>query len=208
MSLFFNQPGVWLGWGLRTGEWTGEEIAAKVAGAGFKWVCQEFGDPNTQPTPDEVAALRSACHTHGLYYGIWEVNPQNLDVLQAATPNFWGINLEHHDPIYATLLPEFRAIHPTLPACVITNDDFDPAPFIKANVRAVPEAYQNANPQATPAAMVQRTKGLGYTYVFPVLGVWNGYPLSSYVRAGDGYSVYIAEEMLEADWGTAKTWNT
>jgi hypothetical protein len=199
---FFAQPGVFLAWGLRVGQWSAEQIAQKAVDAGFKWLALECPDEE-----DYVLELRQACGRHHLYFGIWEVTPTSLDVLERTKPNFWILNVESPGVQYETLLPEFRAKHPLLPAAVVTNGDFDTAPFIKANVKAIPEAYVVDNPQATPAAMVYRMRQQGYTYVFPCLGVYHDYPLANYRLAGNGWSVYSAEGMHDEDWTTAARWN-
>lgn len=207
---FFSHPGVFLAWGCRSGFEIGgtiEDVVARIADSGFKWIAQEIGDPVTEPTADELTRLRNACRVHGLYFGIWEVKPRTLDRLVAIRPNFWILNVESDHFDYGPLLRSFRVARPKLPAAVITNCDLDPAPFIAANVKAIPEAYEVDNPVATPENMVDRCRGLGWRVVFPCFGVFHGYELARYVRAGNGWSVYLAEEMSAADFDTAKLWN-
>jgi hypothetical protein len=208
MSQFFAQPGIFLAWGLLGGE-DPKTLVDHVADAGFKWIAQEFGDPTTQPSAAEISALRAECHARGVYYGIWQNRPRDLSILTAQTPNFWILNVESDGYDYSALIQEFRNAHPLLPAAVITNGDpiINFKPFIAANIKAIPEAYQNQDPNTTPQNMVNLMKGFGYTYVFPALGVYDGYPLSSYSRAGDGYSVYLYEGMTDADLVTAHSWN-
>lgn len=194
--------------GLKNGVWTPVELAQKMADSGLNWFAQEIGDSNTQPSDELISEFRSECHNYGLHWGIWEVSPRSLDNYHKYKPNFWLLNVESDFwDGYGSLLADFREEHPLLPAGVVTNCDFDAKPFIKYNIKCIPEAYQNVNSNATPANMVFRAKQMGYKVVFPVLGVWGGYALSKYSRAGNGYSVYYPENMSDADWATAKIWN-
>lgn len=216
MSLFFAQPGIFLAWSLINGD-DPKALVDKCADTGFKWIAVEYGDPATQPTNDEVVALRAECHARGLYAGLWQNRPRDLASLSfyknadgsAWLPNFWILNVESDPFDYTQLLTSFRAAHPTLPAGVITNGDpnVNFAPFIAHDIKALPEAYQNAG-GGTPQAMVDLMKSRGYTYVFPVPGVYDGYPASNYTLAGDGFSVYLYEGMTDADFATVKAWIT
>ena len=166
----FHTPGLFLAWGLKGGDLQPESLANRAADAGFKWVCQEFGDPNTEPNADVIARLRASCHARGIQFGIWEVTPRALDRLNAIKPNFWVLNVEDDYFDYGPLLSEFRATHPRLEAGVITNCGLNADPFIAHNVKAIPEAYTQDNPNATPQNMVNRCHEMGWKVAFPCLG--------------------------------------
>lgn len=202
MSLFFNLPGVFVDTGVVNNTWgDAEGLVSRCQASGVRWICLQVPDNDDQV----IAAVREAMKGRGMYFGIWEWNPTSLDLLNHVKPNFWVLNVEDRiaGANAAEILPEFRAQHPKLPAGIVTNCDFgDPKPWLAANIRGLPEAYQNDNPQATPLNMAYRMRKLGWHYVFPVLGCYHDYPLSNYKLDGqvNGFSVYLAEGMNPPDW--------
>lgn len=215
--MIFRFPGVFLTWGIRNAQWTPDAIAQKVHDHGFRWLAQEIGDPETEPPDAQIALLRAACHRLGLYFGTWEVSPRNLVNFNRYRPNLWVIDAESDEwPGYDNLLTELRKKHPLLPVGVSTDTAIDHKVFIKHNVKVLPQAYQVADSadlppddRHTPENMVGLCRRLGWRVVFPTLGAYHDYPLSDYALTWgndgvDGWSVYAAEMMTDADWLTAQ----
>jgi len=206
MTGVFRYPGMFFGWGIKSGDLDPVQAVNQCADAGFGWVAQEFGDSANEPSPDQITQMRATCHARGLHWAMWEVAPTSLERMLAVRPNMWILNVEAPGD-YDSLLADFRLRFPLLPAAVITNGDLDPRPFITRNIKIIPECYQQDDAGATPERMTALSREMGWRLSFPCLGVYHEYPLANYVRAGDGYSIYLAEEMQVTDWALARQWN-
>lgn len=203
----FSEPGLFFTDGLKSVLWQPENIIDQAADSGFKWVTQEIGDPATQPDDTVLDRMKGACRNRGLKWGIWEDKPRSLDNFNKYSPDLWILNVEDDYFDYGPLLRSFRLRNLLTPAGVVTNCGLNQKPFIRWNIKAMPEAYQQDPAHLTPATMVARCKQMGWRKVFPVLGMYHAYPLANYVLAGDGYSIYITEGMQTDDWLTAVNWN-
>lgn len=204
---FFRNPGMFLSWELKDNH--PAALVNRIADAGFKWIVHQYGDPVYWPGQYAVEMARETCWKRGLYWGGWSVGV-NQELLEMNRPNFWVFNVETDYTDYSATLRSIRLRHPLLPLGVVTDCGLTPAPFIRYNVKCLPECYQqDPDPQNhTPERMVARAKELGWRVVFPVLGVYHNFPLSDYRRAGDGWSVYLEGGMQPADWDTARKWNS
>lgn len=212
----FAEPGAFGAWGLANGQYAPAQLADLLKAHGFRWFCQQVGDPTVDPPDEKLAEMKAECHKRGLKYGVWEVDPKDASAIGHHKPDFYVANCEHRDPRWAELVPLLvAAAKPTkMPLGLVTNLDIDPKPWIAGNVKVLPEAYQmpepNGNPNATCPNMVGQARRMGWKKVFPCVGVYDGYPLAAYSLrwAGgkdgvDGWSVYLVEGMTAADWDTA-----
>jgi hypothetical protein len=155
-------------------------------------------------------------------FGLWSRPPHTQSVCDAILKygaSFYIANVEDPDDLAAFDPVAFRRRWPRLPCMVCTHFggfEYDrelARPYIEQGFTLLTECYLNENANATPAALNNRGRGLGWPGSCALLGVYTGalgrLPLSAYrdVIAPHPWSVYLFETMTEEDWATAKRWN-
>lgn len=182
-----------------------------------------------EPQRQLLPALREELHSRGLTFGLWEAEPQPGSGAQLANDaTALGASPDHYTAQAETprdweaIVADFRDAYPEMPAAVVTTfggigalegGGYDPAvakPVIDAGFYCLTESYQNANPQATPANLdFVATVKLGWPRSQPTIGVWGGYPASSYLGGWlpPDYWVWLAETMTSADWDSLRAHN-
>ncbi len=205
-DVLWSHPGMYVAWGLANGQFNAEQLAAHLEAMHYRWVTLEV-------TPDNLAYaadLAAAAARHNLRYGIWEVPGDAASAVQHVHDygaSFYIANIEGPFDA-ATFVPAFRAALPDVDAAVVTNfggidGPADAAPWIQGGFAAQPEAYQNDNPNATPSRVAFAAQQRGWAHSYPVLGTYHGYDAAQYVpdlaNFGEGFSVYLAEGISDAD---------
>lgn len=209
---------LYIAWGL-TNQFTPDEIAGRAQASGVKTLLLEI-TPENDPYH---AALKAACHSRGLAYGVWEASYMvSFESTQASVvryaPDCYLADIEEHFDA-ATWVPRFDGAFPGLPRALCATGGgletpADAAPWIK-NWDCTLQDY-----------LVHGTdplKGENFAY-------WRNFPLNSAgfyhipileVNAegsqsleaqlplvkpwGTSFGIYSAEYLTDADWQTLRS---
>lgn len=228
-SPWLNPPwlktGSYITWGFVTGEFTPEQIARKAYDHGYGWQSLE-GFPAVQGGLDNESyhdRLRTALHTLGLAYGIWERSDQMrvqqaVDIVRAHRPDFYEADIETFPLAIPDFPAQFATAFPGLPRRVLIAGMPDASfckPWIDAGWDCATQAYTGPNPQQTALNMDNdaRWRGWGLNasghHTWPVLEINadGGKPLAAQLPDvapwGRAIGVYADEFYTEADWEAA-----
>jgi hypothetical protein len=196
----WDSPGLWTAWGFAHGEWPASTLAARAAGAGFRWVALQAG----QHTAADAEAVRAA----GLKYVVWGLAP--FDAPTAA--DGCVVQVEDSEQYAAALaqLPKLGGAR----AVVTTFGGADTPELVgplalHASVALV-ECYRQDDPiHAQIGRMMGQAKHDGWPAARPVIGMWGGVGLDAYpeLKPG-GYSVWNAEQLSDDGWAQLTAFNT
>jgi hypothetical protein len=68
----FELPGMYVAWGLKSGQWTSNQLIDAAKSRGYGWVCLETDDFENDARIDALVASGRAV---GIKVGAWETNP-------------------------------------------------------------------------------------------------------------------------------------
>lgn len=227
----WSGPGLHVAWGFYTGQFTPEQLAAKMAATGFRWACLEGN-----PAPQNYAYMdrfRDALHAYGLKFCIWERDDTQKEypesridhikwIVNTFHPDFYGADLETFpldDPHLGT---EVAQAFPNLPRIILAAGMADAsyyADWIQGGWAVMTQAYSGPLGQPPCPGITGSMDRDAYWRGFPAnwLGLYSvpiieihsehstdlAGQFCAVQQWGDNYSIWNAEAMTDADWEAA-----
>jgi hypothetical protein len=215
-------------WGLASGQWTSaDQVADWAVRGGYKSISFEVTDDNDK----WQKAMREACHTRGLGYGIWDLSPYRPEGDSAGSvrkyqPDFYEADWEVVDKQPAAeWAAAFDKDFPNLPRrlCATGGGVPQPADAVPwlANWDLAMQDYYYVNPNATP----EGDENFAYWRNFPLNGIGKRHypvlevnaegsgPFADQLAKVDGYrnaqgklciATYLAETLTVPDMAASK----
>lgn len=209
----WNGPYLFLAWGLHSGDFTPDWIAAKAQTCGLRAVCVQ-DEPGNDPYQADV---KRALHNRGVAYGTWGVpDGDTINRTREYAPDFYMADIEEAPNPGAAWVAAFDTLLPDLPRAIVATGGgiptvLDAAPWVDHWDCAMQD-YIVHGPNMTPAASENlahwrlfKVNAAGHQH-WPVLEInAEGSPglrdqLELVKPWGRAVGLYCAEYFRDDDW--------
>jgi hypothetical protein len=174
------------------------ELVQRAKALGFQWITEQYGSQHWGET-------YAACREHGLKAFVWDAYPTKDRVATLGGCDGFIAEAEGAAPEVIEALQAFHARSADVPRAIVTNlnpSRTDPAfdgAMQALGVVCIVECYPPADPGTIVKGMVDEARWRGYQEVFPLVGCYDGVPLSAYSYGSD-FSIWASDTMSQADW--------